>query len=118
MNSGATFRPPTGPSKAGTSSQTVRRGPGPLDAFGVRAGGSSHDVESTKCERCGGRRRSSARSRLSGAAGHASSALPCRLPAGLPVPAGARYGSGGGRGARAEVTGGGTRGPRNVFSTA
>jgi hypothetical protein len=52
-----------------------------------------------------------------GAAGDASWALPCRPPAGLPAPAGARYGSGGGRGARAEVTGGGTRGPRNVPST-
>jgi hypothetical protein len=58
------------------------------------------------------------RSRLSGAAGVASWALPCRPPAGLLAPAGARYGSGGGREARAEVTGGGTRGPRNVFSTA
>jgi Putative neutral zinc metallopeptidase len=32
---------------------------------------------------------------------------------GLPAPAGARYGAGGGRGARPEVTRAGTRGPRN-----
>ena len=52
------------------------------------------------------------RSRLSGVAGEASRALPCRPPARpLPAPAGPRYGSvGGGRGARAEVTGGGGEG--------